>query len=79
MYCIYRCTSTPCAKDENANCFYKPTTDRHSGFPAPVISARISTKKTFSFTYGRIEVFAKLPLGAWLFPCKYCLTILLVN
>ncbi|XP_004521704.1 gram-negative bacteria-binding protein 2 [Ceratitis capitata] len=63
-----RCTSTPCAKDENANCFYKPTTDRHSGFPAPVISARISTKKTFSFTYGRIEVFAKLPLGAWLFP-----------
>ncbi|XP_055903003.1 beta-1,3-glucan-binding protein-like [Eupeodes corollae] len=34
----------------------------------PVVSARINTKHSFSFRYGRVEVKAKLPKGDWLFP-----------
>ncbi|CAK1585929.1 unnamed protein product [Parnassius mnemosyne] len=33
----------------------------------PVVSGRI-TSKTFAFTYGVVEVRAKLPLGDWLYP-----------
>ncbi|CAG4946613.1 unnamed protein product [Parnassius apollo] len=33
----------------------------------PVVSGRI-TSKTFAFTYGFVEVRAKLPLGDWLYP-----------
>ncbi|XP_052126948.1 beta-1,3-glucan-binding protein-like isoform X2 [Frankliniella occidentalis] len=34
----------------------------------PVLSGRISTRKTFSFRYGVIEVRAKLPSGDWIYP-----------
>lgn len=34
----------------------------------PVRSARLTTKKSFSFKYGRVEVIAKIPLGDWLWP-----------
>lgn len=37
-------------------------------FPPPVDSAKINTANVFSFTYGRIEVSAKLPEGDWLIP-----------
>lgn len=36
----------------------------------PVRSARLNTKDTFSFKYGRVEVIAKAPLGDWLWPGK---------
>lgn len=36
----------------------------------PVRSARLTTEKSFSFKYGRIEILAKLPLGDWLWPGK---------
>lgn len=34
----------------------------------PVRSARLNTAESFSFTYGRLEVIAKLPTGDWLWP-----------
>ncbi|XP_046660248.1 beta-1,3-glucan-binding protein [Homalodisca vitripennis] len=34
----------------------------------PVISARLTTKKTFSFLYGTVEIKAKLPKGDWIVP-----------
>jgi hypothetical protein len=34
----------------------------------PVQSARLSTRKTASMKFGRIEVTAKIPTGDWLWP-----------
>ncbi|XP_046968988.1 beta-1,3-glucan-binding protein 2-like [Vanessa cardui] len=34
----------------------------------PITSGKISTKKLFSFKFGRIDVRAKLPVGDWLIP-----------
>ncbi|XP_065220734.1 uncharacterized protein LOC135845823 [Planococcus citri] len=34
----------------------------------PVLSGQITTKKSFSFRYGKIDVRAKLPLGDWIVP-----------
>lgn len=34
----------------------------------PVESARINTKESFTFKYGRVDIRAKLPLGDWLYP-----------
>lgn len=34
----------------------------------PIITAKITTKKSFSFKYGRIDVGARMPLGSWLVP-----------
>ena len=36
-------------------------------FINPVKSARIRTAESFSFTYGKVEVRAKLPIGDWLY------------
>ena len=35
---------------------------------SPIQSARIHTKNSFSFKYGKLEVRAKMPSGDWLFP-----------
>lgn len=37
--------------------------------PPPVYSAYLSS--TFTFKYGRVDINASLPLGDYLFPCKY--------
>ncbi|CAH1400515.1 unnamed protein product [Nezara viridula] len=34
----------------------------------PIRSARITTKNSFAFTYGKVTVRAKLPLGDWILP-----------
>ncbi|XP_041986270.1 uncharacterized protein LOC121738351 [Aricia agestis] len=34
----------------------------------PTITGKITTKNSFSFRYGRIEIRAKMPLGTWLVP-----------
>ncbi|KAJ2943585.1 hypothetical protein O0L34_g16694 [Tuta absoluta] len=34
----------------------------------PIITAKITTKKKFSFKFGRVEIGAKMPLGDWLYP-----------
>lgn len=36
----------------------------------PIRSARLITKESFSFKYGRAEVTAKIPTGDWLWPGK---------
>lgn len=36
----------------------------------PVVSTKLTTKKTFSFKYGKVEIRAKLPKGDWMFPRK---------
>lgn len=37
----------------------------------PVISAKITTKDSFSFIYGTIEIRARLPKGDWIYPELY--------
>lgn len=39
----------------------------------PVMSARIRTKNSFAFTYGRAEIRAKLPKGDWIWPAIWFL------
>lgn len=39
----------------------------------PVMSGKLTTVNSFSFTYGRVEVKAKLPRGDWLWPAIWCL------
>uniref|UniRef100_A0A1B6DCK0 WSC domain-containing protein n=1 Tax=Clastoptera arizonana TaxID=38151 RepID=A0A1B6DCK0_9HEMI len=34
----------------------------------PIQTARLTTKNSFSFLYGKIEVLAKLPIGDWIVP-----------
>lgn len=41
----------------------------------PVQSARISTRKTVSIKYGRVEVRAKIPKGDWLWPAIWMLPV----
>ncbi|KAJ3560837.1 hypothetical protein NP233_g10574 [Leucocoprinus birnbaumii] len=41
----------------------------------PIQSARISTRKTASIKYGRVEVKAKIPKGDWLWPAIWMLPV----
>ncbi|KAJ6532926.1 concanavalin A-like lectin/glucanase domain-containing protein [Mycena vulgaris] len=41
----------------------------------PVMSARISTRKSASLRFGRVEVRAKLPTGDWLWPAIWMLPV----
>ncbi|XP_030763973.1 beta-1,3-glucan-binding protein-like [Sitophilus oryzae] len=50
--------------DENA------LNDTSENFHA-IRSARISTKNSFYFTYGIVEIRARLPIGDWLFPALW--------
>lgn len=34
----------------------------------PVVASRISTKNSFSFKYGKIEIRTRLPRGDWIYP-----------
>lgn len=45
-----------------------PATYVESKKTRPVRSSRISTKKSFTFKYGRVEVRAKIPGGDWIHP-----------
>lgn len=59
---IQDCTG---AKDTQ-ECTY--TQIRTRDIVAPIVSSQITTKQSFSFQYGRIEVRAKLPRGDWIVP-----------
>lgn len=60
--CIYyRCTG----KVDSEQCI---DLGQGANILPPVISAKIHTKNTFSFKYGRIEVIAKLSEGDWIYP-----------
>ena len=41
----------------------------------PVSSARLRTAHSFAFTYGKVEVRAKLPEGDWLWPAIWMLPL----
>lgn len=41
----------------------------------PVMSARITTKKSHSIRYGRVDIRAKLPRGDWLWPALWMLPV----
>lgn len=59
-----------CTDSNKANC------ERQAGGNViinPVRSARLTTSKSFSFKYGRVEVIAKLPVGDWLWPAVWLL------
>lgn len=34
----------------------------------PIITSKFTTRKSFSFKYGKVEIRAKLPNGDWLYP-----------
>ncbi|XP_018335440.1 beta-1,3-glucan-binding protein-like [Agrilus planipennis] len=46
-------------------CFQKPTAWL---ILPPVLSGRMNSKKSFSFTYGTVQIRAKLPMGDWIYP-----------
>lgn len=56
-----------CTDDNKANCECQAGGDVIIN---PVRSARLTTEKSFSFKYGRVEVIAKVPQGDWLWPGK---------
>jgi len=58
-----------CTNDDNGGCF---RTGAAGNIP-PVMSGRLRTTQRFSFTYGRVVVSAKMPVGDWLWPAIWLL------
>lgn len=58
-----------CTDSNKANC--ERRSNGGNSIINPVRSARLNTKGSFAFRYGRIEVIAKMPVGDWLWPCMY--------
>lgn len=54
-----------CTDADPKNCYHQATPDR---IIKPIRSARMTTKRAFSFKYGRVEVVARIPTGDWLWP-----------
>lgn len=61
-YFYYSCTAT---RNVQKECIRKA--DAFFILP-PVSSAKINTKKSFKFRYGKVEIKAKVPKGDWIFP-----------
>ncbi|KAM7189952.1 hypothetical protein V8F33_009754 [Rhypophila sp. PSN 637] len=58
-----------CTATDQASCIAATnTTAGNSTIVPPVLSGRITTKKSANIKYGRVEVRAKLPEGDWLWP-----------
>ena len=57
-----------CTSNKYEGCFRKGT---NSSIINPVQSAGITTAKSFSFMYGKINIRAKLPQGDWLWPALW--------
>lgn len=60
----FRCTVL---QDYNQECRRKAEFAR---ILPPIVSAKLTTRKSFSFKYGKVEIRAKLPKGNWLYPRK---------
>lgn len=56
-----------CTDENERNCELQATSHHVLN---PIRSARLRTKDSFSFKYGRVEVSAKMPTGDWLWPGK---------
>ncbi|KAI0051591.1 glycoside hydrolase family 16 protein [Auriscalpium vulgare] len=68
-YTIPGCTA---AKTNASACSVASNAKTGATVP-PIMSARISTKGTYSIQYGKVEVVAKLPRGDWLWPAIWML------
>lgn len=63
-------------KSLHFNAFYgceRSTGGGTGNYLNPIKSARLRTAESFSFTYGKVEVCAKLPRGDWLWPAIWLL------
>ncbi|KAH8234640.1 hypothetical protein KR032_001006 [Drosophila birchii] len=60
-----RCTGT---HDRHKECVLQTTRSGPKGIMPPVVTPRVSTKESFAFQYGRIEIRARLPKGDWIVP-----------
>jgi hypothetical protein len=58
-----------CTNSDNGGCY---RTGGAGNIP-PVMSARLRTFQKFSFTFGRVVVRAKMPVGDWLWPAIWML------
>ncbi|KAF4517105.1 hypothetical protein B566_EDAN007028 [Ephemera danica] len=54
-----------CTQSDWYGCYREGTTDNYLN---PITSTRLHTTGKFSFTYGQVEVRAKMPAGDWLWP-----------
>lgn len=59
-----------CTSNAFYGCF---RTAGNPNYVNPIKSARIRTAESFSFTYGKVEVSARLPIGDWLWPAIWML------
>ncbi|CAM6031422.1 unnamed protein product, partial [Sphagnum compactum] len=59
-----------CTVSDEEGCYMQGSSDK---IITPIRSARIKTSKSFRFCYGKIEISAKLPAGAWLWPAVWML------
>ena len=62
--------SSSCTNNQLSGCL---RTGNSTHYINPVTSGKLSTINSFSFTYGRVEVRAKLPKGDWLWPAIWFL------
>jgi beta-glucanase (GH16 family) len=63
-YTLEGCTTSK----TNASACSASSSDTNGATIPPVMSARLSTKGSYSIRYGKVEVVAKLPRGDWLWP-----------
>ncbi|XP_045462189.1 uncharacterized protein LOC123672218 [Harmonia axyridis] len=66
---VYNLGSSCTGKLGTSDCYHQAS-DSYLIKP-PVASAQITTKSSFNFLYGKIEVKAKLPKGDWIYPELY--------
>ncbi|KAI0275853.1 glycoside hydrolase family 16 protein [Russula aff. rugulosa BPL654] len=63
-YTLQGCTTS----ETNASACSASSSDTNGATIPPVMSARLSTKSSYSIRFGKVEVVAKLPRGDWLWP-----------
>jgi len=62
-----------CTNNDNGGCYRSGNLAGGPGDIPPVMSARLRTFQRFSFTYGRVVISAKMPVGDWLWPAMWLL------
>jgi len=62
-----------CTNEDNGGCYRAGNLAGGAGDIPPVMSARVRTFQKFSFTYGRVVISAKMPVGDWLWPAMWLL------
>jgi beta-glucanase (GH16 family) len=63
-YTLQGCTTLK----TNASACSASSSDTNGATIPPVMSARLSTRGSYSIRFGKVEVVAKLPRGDWLWP-----------